>query len=426
MRRTFVVGVGLTKFERPLTTKKEYFELGKEAGQKALADAGIKYELVEAAVCSYCYGEPTCGQRTVYELGLTGIPIFNVNNNCSSGSSALMLARDLIRGGYQCTLAIGFEKMERGLTIKYSDRESPVQRHFDTVLRLGGTNAPISEHMNSMTTGVINMFSGAATEHSRRYGTTFDQVAMISYKNHKQSINNPHAMIQGEIPLDVIKNKRRLLADFITSPMAAPTADGSAAVLVCSEEFVRAHNLQSTAVEILAQHMSTDTSDSFGTDLANLCGYSMAQRAAQACYDESGYSVNDIDVIELHDCFSSTELLLYEALGLCKPGEAGKLVDEMVWKTNEHGGAYALLGKRWVVNPSGGLESKGHPIGATGLAQCAELCWQLRNAAGKRQVPGAFTALQHNFGLGSACVVTIYKRLLDLQPLPPFPYISKL
>ncbi|KAK9703645.1 hypothetical protein K7432_010620 [Basidiobolus ranarum] len=366
------------------------------------------------------------GQRTVYELGLTGIPIFNVNNNCSSGSSALMLARNLIRSGYQCTIAIGFEKMERGLTIKYTDRESPVQRHFDAVSKLGGTNNPISENMNSMTSGVINMFSGAAVEHSKRYGTTFDQVAKISYKNHKQSTHNPHAMVRGEIPLDLIKSQRKLLADFITSPMAAPTADGSAAVLVCSEEFVRTHNLQSKAVEILAQHMTTDTSDSFDTDLTNLCGYSMAQRAAQACYEETGYSAKDMDVIELHDCFSSTELIMYEALGLCKPGEAGKLVDEMTWETNEHGGEFAVLGNRWVVNPSGGLESKGHPIGATGLAQCAELCWQLRNLAGKRQVPNAHTALQHNFGLGSACVVTIYRKPFDLQSLPPFPYIPKL
>jgi sterol carrier protein 2 len=156
-----------------------------------------------------------------------------------------------------------------------------------------------------------------------------------------------------------------------------------------------------------------------GSSYIALSGFDMARRAAQQVYRASGCSPDDIDVLEVHDCFSCAELFMYEALGLCPDGEGGALIDSGEWIDNAQGGRLCRLGGRWVVNPSGGLESKGHPIGATGLAQCAELCWQLRGVAGKRQVEDARVALQHNFGVGGAAVVTLYARPDRSDASPP-------
>uniref|UniRef100_A0A667IIY2 Sterol carrier protein 2 n=1 Tax=Lynx canadensis TaxID=61383 RepID=A0A667IIY2_LYNCA len=367
--RVFVVGVGMTKFLKPgLGNSRDYPDLAKEAGEKALSDAQIPYSVVEQACVGYVYGDSTCGQRSIYHsLGLTGIPIINVNNNCATGSTALFIARQLIQGGMaDCVLALGFEKMEKGALSSFSlsntsQRTNPVDKHLEVLIKKYGLCAkPVAPQM----------FGFAGKEHMEKYGTKVEHFAKIGWKNHKHSVNNP------------------------------PTSDGAAAAVLASETFVQKYGLESKAVEIVAQEMVTDLPSSFEENsIIKMVGFDMSKEAARKCYEKSGLRPSDIDVIELHDCFSVNELLTYEALGLCPEGQGGKLVDR---GDNTYGG-------KWVVNPSGGLISKGHPLGATGLAQCAELCWQLRGEAGKRQVPGAKVALQHNLGIGGAVVVTLYK-----------------
>ncbi|XP_040834468.1 sterol carrier protein 2 isoform X2 [Ochotona curzoniae] len=393
-RRVFVVGVGMTKFEKPGTDDaKDYPDLAKEAGEKALADAQIPYSAVEQACIGYVYGDSTSGQRAVYHsLGLTGIPITNVNNNCSTGSTALFMARQLIQGGMaDCVLALGFEKMEKGsLKGKFSDRTNPMDKHLEVLINKYGLSAhPVAPQM----------FGSAGKEHMEKYGTKVEHFAKIGWKNHKHSVNNPYSQFQKEYSLDEVMSSRPIF-DFLTVLQCCPTSDGAAAAVLASEEFVKKYGMQSKAVEILAQEMVTDFPSSFEENsMIKMVGFDMSKEAARRCYEKSGLRPNDIDVIELHDCFSANELLTYEALGLCPEGQGGALVDR---GDNTYGG-------KWVINPSGGLISKGHPLGATGLAQCAELCWQLRGEAGKRQVPGAKVALQHNLGLGGAAVVTLYR-----------------
>lgn len=391
--RVFVIGVGMTKFEKPGAREWDYPDMGREAGERALVDAGIKYGQVEHAVAGYVYGDSSSGQAALYQLGLTGIPCINVNNNCASGSSALYVARNYVKGGLaDCALALGFEKMERGsLSIQHwSDRAAPLQRHVDGMWsRRPRADAPVA----------AQMFGNAAREYMERYGVSADTFAKIAEKNHRHSVNNPYAQFRDEYTLDEI-----LAAPMIHEPLtrlqACPTSDGGAAAVLASERFVRAHGLWDRAVEITGQAMVTDTEDTFdGSDL-NIVAYHMSKAAAEKAYEESGRGPEDVQVIELHDCFSSMELITYDALGLSEQGKAGVLVDE---------GA-TTYGGRWVVNPSGGLISKGHPLGATGLAQCAELTWQLRGTADDRQVPNVKTALQHNAGLGGAAVVTIYEK----------------
>ncbi|XP_059110648.1 sterol carrier protein 2 [Peromyscus eremicus] len=394
LHRVFVVGVGMTKFTKPGGyNSRDYPDMAKEAGQKALADAQIPYSTVEQACVGYVYGDSTCGQRAIYHsLGLTGIPIINVNNNCSTGSTALFMARQLIQGGVaDCVLALGFEKMEKGsLPIKFADRCNPLDKHIDVLINKYGLSAhPIAPQM----------FGSAGKEHMEKYGTKVEHFAKIGWKNHKHSVNNPYSQFQDEYNLDEIMRSKTVF-DFLTILQCCPTSDGAAAAVLASEEFVHKYGLQAKAVEIVAQEMMTDLSSTFEEkSVIKMVGFDMSKEAARRCYEKSGLKPSDIDVIELHDCFSANELLTYEALGLCPEGQGGALVDR---GDNTYGG-------KWVVNPSGGLISKGHPLGATGLAQCAELCWQLRGEAGKRQVPGAKVALQHNLGLGGAAVVTLYR-----------------
>lgn len=384
----------MTKFVKPgVENSRDYPDLAKEAGQKALADAQIPYSAVEQACIGYVYGDSTSGQRAIYHsLGLTGIPIINVNNNCSTGSTALFMARQLIQGGVaDCVLALGFEKMEKGsLSATSFNRTNPIDKHVEVMTnKYELSPVPIAPQM----------FGRAGKEHMEKYGTKAEHFAKIGWKNHKHSVNNPYSQFQKEYSLDEVMTSRKVF-DFLTILQCCPTSDGAAAAILTSEEFVQKHGLQSKAVEILAQEMTTDLPSSFEENsVIKMVGFDMSKEAARKCYEKSGLRPSDIDVIELHDCFSSNELITYEALGLCPEGQGGKLVDR---GDNTYGG-------KWVINPSGGLISKGHPLGATGLAQCAELCWQLRGEAGKRQVPGAKVALQHNLGIGGAAVVTIYR-----------------
>ena len=392
-RKVFVIGVGMTKFEKPGSKAWDYPDMAKEAGEKALAEAGIPYAEVEQACVGYCYGDSTCGQRAVYQLGLTGIPVYNVNNNCSTGSTALFMAKQFVEGGLaDCALALGFEKMEKGsLGAKFTDRTNPLDKQFELMVEMRGF-APAPP--------TAQFFGNAAREHMERYGTKPETFAKIGLKNHRHSVNNPYSQFQDEYSLDDIL-KAPMVYEPLTKLQCCPTSDGAAAAIVASEEFVRRHGLERQAIEIAGMAMATDLESTFKEkSCIKLIGADLTRKAAGKVYEQSGLGPENVDVIELHDCFSANELVTYESLGLCEPGKGGDLIDA---------GA-TTYGGEWVVNPSGGLISKGHPLGATGLAQCAELTWQLRGKAEKRQVPGAKVALQHNLGLGGAAVVTLYRK----------------
>lgn len=390
--RVFVIGVGMTKFEKPGRREGwDYPEMAQEAGSKAIEDAGIDYDHIDQAFVGYVYGESTSGQRALYELGMTGIPVVNVNNNCSTGSTALYLAAQSIRGGLaECALALGFEKMQPGsLGSTFNDRAQPMENHFLALAEISEVLFPPAPWM----------FGAAGREHMKEYGSTAEHFAKIGYKNHRHSVNNPYAQFQEEYSLEDIL-AAPMIYDPLTKLQCSPTSDGSGAAILASEAFVDRHGLARQAVEIVGQAMTTDFTNTFDGTCKALIGHHMNVEAARRVYDQAGLGPDDFQVIELHDCFSANELLLYEALGLCGDGEAPKLIDA----------GDTTYGGRWVVNPSGGLISKGHPLGATGLAQCAELTWQLRGTADKRQVSDVTAALQHNIGLGGAAVVTAYQR----------------
>jgi acetyl-CoA acyltransferase len=393
--RTYVIGVGMTKFDKPGTKEGDYPQWAKEAGEKALADAGVAYDVIEQVYAGYVYGDSSYGQRAVYELGITGIPVLNVNNNCSTGSSALMLARQAVKGGtVQCALAIGFEKMERGsLGMKYTDRTPALDKHM---MRMFEIREPESSPF------APQMFGNAGRDHIEKYGSKPEHYAWIGWKNHKHSVNNPYAQFQTEYTLEQI-TQAPMIHEPLTKLQCSPTSDGAAAAIVASERFVDEHNLYGQAIEIAGQAMVTDLKSSFDSDAdcIKIVGYDMSREAARRAYEEAQVGPEDVQVVELHDCFSANELITYEALGLAAEGEGHKLVEA---QATTYGGSGP------VVNPSGGLISKGHPLGATGLAQCSELTWQLRGQADKRQVDDVNVALQHNIGLGGAAVVSIYRR----------------
>ncbi|MCB0889448.1 MAG: lipid-transfer protein [Nocardioidaceae bacterium] len=391
--RVFVIGVGMTKFEKPGRREGwDYPQMVKESGTAALADAGVDYAAVQQAYVGYVYGESCSGHRAAYELGLTGIPIFNVNSNCSTGSSALYLAAQAIRSGQSdLTMAIGFEKMQPGsLATSFDDREQPLGNHIQLLAEISEVRFPPAPWM----------FGAAGREHMEQFGSTPEHFAKIGQKNHRHSVNNPYAQFQDEYTLEQIMESPEIYSP-LTKLQCSPTSDGSGAVVLASEGYVERYGLAGQAVEIVGQSLVTDFASTFESRTArDIIGYDMNLYAARAAYEQAGVGPDDIQVIELHDCFSANELWLYEALGLCGEGEAAKLID------NDD----TTYGGRWVVNPSGGLISKGHPLGATGLAQCAELTWQLRGAANARQVENVNAALQHNIGLGGSAVVSIYQR----------------
>jgi acetyl-CoA acyltransferase len=393
--KTYVIGVGMTKFDKPGKKEGDYPEWAKEAGQRALADAGIPYDAVEQAYAGYVYGDSSYGQRAVYELGLTGIPVLNVNNNCSTGSSALMLARQAVKGGLaDCALAVGFEKMERGsLGMKYTDRTPALDKHMARMFQIRDPEtSPFAPQM----------FGNAGRDHMEKYGSKPEHYIWIGWKNHKHSVNNPFAQFQTEYTLKEIK-EAPMIHEPLTKLQCSPTSDGSAAAIVASERFVDEHDLWDQAIEIAGQAMVTDLGSSFDetADCIKIVGYDMSREAARRAYEEAEVGPDDVQVVELHDCFSANELITYEALGFAEEGHGHELVER---EATTYGGDGP------VVNPSGGLISKGHPLGATGLAQCSELTWQLRGMAENRQIDDVDVALQHNIGLGGAAVVSIYRK----------------
>jgi acetyl-CoA acetyltransferase len=380
----------MTKFQKPGASD-EYNVMAVKAAKAALEDAKVDYKEVQSAYVGYVYGDSTCGQRAVYELGLTGIPVFNVNNNCSTGSSALMLAKQAVEGGIvECALALGFEKMEKGaLASKFTDRTNPLEWFAGLMSNVQGfTAAPPA----------AQMFGGAGREYRFKYGTKRETFAKIANKARKHASNNPYALFNQVLSVEEILASEEVF-DPLTRFQCCPPTCGAGAAILCSDEFAKKHGI-TKPVYIAAQQMTTDYDSSFKEEsMMKMVGYDMAKACAKKVYDEAGLGPKDVQVVELHDCFTANELLTYEAIGLCPEGGAEKFIED---GDNTYGG-------KFVTNPSGGLLSKGHPLGATGLAQCTELVWQLRGTADKRQVPNAKVALQHNLGLGGACVMTMYR-----------------
>ncbi|MCD6671350.1 MAG: lipid-transfer protein [Burkholderiaceae bacterium] len=390
MRKVLVAGVGMIPFTKPGASD-PYPVMGARATKLALADAGVDYGLVEQAYMGYVYGDSTAGQRALYEVGMSGIPIVNVNNNCSTGSTALFLARQAVASGaVECALAVGFEQMKPGaLGAVFTDRPSPFDR-FDAVTDelVGHPEIPLA----------IRYFAGAGMAHMTDFGTSLSTFAKVRAKASRHASRNPLALFREEITEEEVLASPAILPGIMTRLMACPPTCGAAAALLVSEAFAERHGL-ARGVAILAQAMATDTPETFESrSMRSLVGYDMSRAAATQVYEQAGIGPEDVDVVELHDCFAQNELISYEALGLCAEGEAEGFVNA---GDNTYGG-------KVVTNPSGGLLSKGHPLGATGLAQCYELVSQLRGRAERRQVEGARLALQHNVGLGGASVVTLY------------------
>lgn len=387
-----VAGVGMIPFSTPRNSD-TYDVMGERAVRAALADAGLSYEAVQQAYVGYVYGDSTSGQAALYRIGTTGIPVVNVNNNCATGSSALFLARQAIEYGVaDVVLALGFEQMQRGaLAMSYTDRPTPFDSFSAVVHAIqGDSDAPFA----------AQYFGGAGREYCDRYGMDPAVFAQISVKARAHAANNPYAVFRDPVTADEV-----LAAPVIYGPLTrlqcCPPTCGAAAAVLVSESYARKHGLN-PGVAVRAQAMTTDPAATFNDrSMMTIVGYDMSKESARQVYEAAGVGPEDIAVVELHDCFTTNELLTYEALGLTPEGTAEKFIAD---GDNTYGG-------RVVTNPSGGLLSKGHPLGATGLAQCAELVWQLRGTAGARQVDGVGLALQHNIGLGGAAVVTLYEKV---------------
>ncbi|THC42201.1 lipid-transfer protein [Massilia sp. Mn16-1_5] len=391
MNKAYVTGVGMIPFAKPGASA-PYHLMAAEAARAALQDAGIDYADIEQAYVGYVYGDSTCGQKALYGVGMSGIPIVNVNNNCSTGSTALFLARQAIASGaLECVLVLGFEQMSPGaLGSVFTDRPTPFD-DFDAVTDrlVGKPEIPLA----------LRYFGGAGLAHMEKYGTPLEAFAQIRAKASRHAVNNPLALFKKEVTAQDVLDAPMIWPGVMTRLMACPPTCGAAAAVLVSEEFARKRGLRSD-VFIASQAMTTDRASTFeANDMMRLVGYEMSREAANKVYQQAGIGPEDLDVVELHDCFAHNELITYEALGLCPEGGADKFIRE---GDNTYGG-------KVVTNPSGGLLSKGHPLGATGLAQCFELTHQLRGSAGARQVDNARTALQHNLGLGGACVVTLYQ-----------------
>ena len=387
-----VSGVGMIPFIKPGTSG-TYQEMGEQAVRLALEDSGATYDQVQQVYAGYVYGDSTCGQAAVYRLGMSGIPVINVNNNCSTGSTALFLARQAIEGGVaECVLALGFEQMNPGaLGAVFEDRPNPLEKFIESADEIEGkSKVPVA----------LRLFGGAGLEHQKKYGTRDETFARVSQKARLHAKHNPRAIFRDEVSIEEVLSSPPMHG-VLTRLQCCPPTCGAAAALLTSEKFAKKHGLRSD-VKITGQSMTTDFPSSFeGKTMMQIVGSDMSQAAANDLYERTGIGPDDVDVVELHDCFTSNEIITYEALQLTEEGGSEQFVSD----------GYNTYGGKVVVNPSGGLLSKGHPLGATGLGQCAELVWQLRGEAGPRQVEGARVGLQHNLGLGGACVVSLYQKM---------------
>ena len=378
MSDVYVLGVDMIKFGR--FPDRTVPDLGAEAALLALDDAGLTIDNMEAFYCGNLgQANAMVGQRILQEIGQTGIPVVNCSNACATGATAFREAWTSIKAGlYDVVLAVGVEQMGTGLLGGSG----------------GGTGIPKEGLLGSGTMPAV--FAEAGMEHSRQYGTTFEQFAKISVKNHHHSTMNPKARYQIETPLDEVMN-----AEMISYPntklMCSVNVDGAAAAVLVSEKKAKELGM-GRSVRVKASVLTSDPYQE--RDLVMPDVNSCTRKAAKEAYEMAGLGAEDIDLVELHDCFATAEMLHYENLGLCKDGEAGKLIDE----------GEVELGGRVPVNVSGGLLSKGHPLGATGIANIYEVCTHLRGEAGKRQVEGAKVGLTHVIGLGSACGIHILEK----------------
>lgn len=395
MESVVVAGVGMIPFTKPGASD-SYDIMGAGAVKKALAHAGIDYTQVQLAYASYVYGDSCSGQAALYHVGVTGIPIINVNNMCASGSTAFAMATQAIRGGLaECVLAVGFEQMVPGaLDAIFPDRPLPQGRHMDLVARLMN----FTEEERKMPPA-LQVFGSQVDLLKRQYGISDNALARITVKAHKHAQNSPYAIFKNPLTEEDVIASPNLLRG-LRKLHACPPSCGAASVIVCSPAFARKHGVRDD-IRVAGQGWVSDRANDFGDDLLDSTFVGLTREAARRAYEEASVDPDDIDVIELHDCFSSNEIISYYGLGLCGLAEAEKFVTD---NENTYGG-------KIVVNPSGGLLSKGHPLGATGLAQIAELTWQLRGEAQKRQVENARIALQHNVGLGSAAFVHVLKKI---------------
>lgn len=389
-KTTLIAGVGMLPFVKP-TQSPMYDHMGAEAVKLALSDAGISYSEIQQAYVGWVYGDSTAGQTALYNVGLTGIPVVNINNNCATGSSALYLARQAIESGAaECVLALGFEQMAPGaLDVVFNDRTSPLERFLKVANEsCDEKNAPMA----------LRLFGGAGYEYQQKFGAKTETFAKVRSKASLHAEHNERAIFRTPLSVEDVMASPLLYKNLTRLQCCPPTCGGAAAIL-CSEDYAKRHGIKAD-VAIVGQSMTTDFPSTFNEhSMIKAVGQDMTRAAALDVYEQSGLGPQDVDVVELHDCFTTNEVITYEGLELCPEGGAEKFIED---GDNTYGGQI-------VTNPSGGLLSKGHPLGATGLAQCAELVWQLRGAAGKRQVEGSKVALQHNLGLGGACVVTMYQ-----------------
>lgn len=390
--KALVAGVGMVKFTKP--GKSEMYDvMGAQAAASALADAGIDYSQVQQAYAGFVSGDTCSGQTALYRVGLTQIPIINVNNACASGSTALFLARQAVLSGVvDVALAVGFEQMNPGaLAGSDASLRTPITVKIDEAtsrIRGWDENAPSGPQY----------FGGAGAEYLEKYNVTADLFGRVSVKARSHAGRNPYALFTDPLTLEQVMSSPTIFGP-VTRLMCCPPTCGAAAVVVVSEAFARKHGLKNT-VEIAGMSLTTDSPQSYENSMIEVVGAGMTRFAASQAYEQAGIGPEDVDLVELHDCFSPNEVITYEALGLCPEGGAEKFVLE---GNNTYGG-------KVVTNPSGGLLSKGHPLGATGLAQITEVAWHLRGLAGDRQVADARVGVQHNIGLGGACVVTVLKR----------------
>ena len=376
MTDAYVVGVDMIKFGR--FPEKSVPEIGAQAALMALDDCGLTIQDMQALYCGNLgQASGMVGQRMLQQIGQTGMPVVNVANACATGATAFREAWASVKAGlYDIVIAVGVEQMGKGLLGGSG----------------GGTGIPKEGLFGSGTMPAV--FAEAGMEHTRKYGTTFEQFAKVSVKNHHHSTLNPKAMYQIETPLEVVMN-----AEMISYPntklMCSVNVDGSAAAVIASEKKARELGLMDRAVKVRASMLTSDAWQA--RDLVMPDVNTCTRQAAAKAYEMAGLGPEDIDLVELHDCFATAEILHYENLGLCGDGEAGRMVDD----------GEVALGGRIPVNVSGGLLSKGHPLGATGIANIYEVSTHLRGEAGARQVQGARIGLTHVIGLGSACAIHI-------------------
>ena len=380
MSDVYVVGIDMIKFGR--FPEKTVPELGAEAALLALDDCGLKIQDMQGLWCGNLgQAGAMVGQRILQELGQTGIPVVNCANACATGATAFRDAWMSVKAGvYDLVMAVGVEQMGKGL--------------------LGGaggrTGIPKEGLIGSGLMPAV--FAEAGQEHAAKYGTTFEQFAKVSVKNHHHSTMNPKAMYQKETPLEMVMNAE-MIAYPNTKLMCSVNVDGSAAAVLASEAKVKELGLMDRAVRVKASALASDPWQE--RDLVMPDVNTCTRMAAASAFEMAGVGPEDIDLVELHDCFATAEILHYENLGLCKDGEAGRMIDE----------GETALGGKVPVNVSGGLLSKGHPLGATGIANIYEVSTHLRGEAGKRQVEGARLGMTHVIGLGSACGIHILEKV---------------